>query len=492
MINLSSTFGHLTGDQQAAAHRALMGSGSSTVNHRVTTDSSGNRTVTSDYSTLTEEAKREGHNGSVVGQLASGKVSKSVNGEAILNTGYSILDTKTNLAGTLSLAERVRIKLAAKRAARMTEAELKAESGFEQVKREEIKDKSVNETDIQDTKYEIQDTNPVLTKEELREKIVNMGKEHKLTASDQLKMFGESFAEAIQEAFPGAAIGKSIQAFFLNRQINASHEDFLEKFREAHIDNPEALALVEHMSMDELMVAYPKTKDILVDIGLIALELGGGAITKVAGKVISKIPIPKAISGPAIMKLKGFSDEAIKKLVVIGETVSTTLKEVQKVISKAELQVRYEIKKTVFGAQNLLNWLQTGGRRPAYAVADNGSSSGQAAGLIDDMMQSASNQLKTKWASFKKSLGSFGGGRTLHHTQSDFLKKQFKVKNKNGRPRYENGEKNSQRRIYEWDSSHGGEIEVYKVKGNKGIHIGVFDPDGNLIKPAVKGRTIDL
>jgi hypothetical protein len=41
-------------------------------------------------------------------------------------------------------------------------------------------------------------------------------------------------------------------------------------------------------------------------------------------------------------------------------------------------------------------------------------------------------------------------------------------------------------RLYTWDSLHG-EIEVYNKRGK---HLGVFDPQGNLIKGPVKGRTI--
>ncbi len=44
------------------------------------------------------------------------------------------------------------------------------------------------------------------------------------------------------------------------------------------------------------------------------------------------------------------------------------------------------------------------------------------------------------------------------------------------------------RRYYEWDHEHGGEIEVYDRNGN---HTGVLDPTtGEQIKPAVNGRDI--
>lgn len=41
-------------------------------------------------------------------------------------------------------------------------------------------------------------------------------------------------------------------------------------------------------------------------------------------------------------------------------------------------------------------------------------------------------------------------------------------------------------RLYTWDSLHG-EIEVFNKRGR---HIAVFDPDGNWIKEAVRGRKI--
>jgi len=52
-----------------------------------------------------------------------------------------------------------------------------------------------------------------------------------------------------------------------------------------------------------------------------------------------------------------------------------------------------------------------------------------------------------------------------------------------GRRRYRND-----KRIYEWDSLHG-ELEVYD---NRGHHLGVANADGELIKPAVRGRRIDV
>jgi hypothetical protein len=79
-----------------------------------------------------------------------------------------------------------------------------------------------------------------------------------------------------------------------------------------------------------------------------------------------------------------------------------------------------------------------------------------------------------------------------HHLQSPFLQGQYKISNKWWRPRYDNWESGSDRIIYEWDASHGWEIEVYEVKWSKWVHIWVYDPDWNYIKPPVSWRTIDL
>lgn len=55
-----------------------------------------------------------------------------------------------------------------------------------------------------------------------------------------------------------------------------------------------------------------------------------------------------------------------------------------------------------------------------------------------------------------------------------------------------NGEKRwkseDSKRIYTWDSLHG-EIEVYNKRGK---HLGVLNPEGDLIKDAVNGRKIDV
>ena len=45
------------------------------------------------------------------------------------------------------------------------------------------------------------------------------------------------------------------------------------------------------------------------------------------------------------------------------------------------------------------------------------------------------------------------------------------------------------KRLYEWDSLHG-EVEVHNGRGD---HLGVLDPlTGEMIKPAVRERTIDV
>lgn len=45
------------------------------------------------------------------------------------------------------------------------------------------------------------------------------------------------------------------------------------------------------------------------------------------------------------------------------------------------------------------------------------------------------------------------------------------------------------KRIYTWDGLHG-EVEVYNSRGK---HLGAVDPTtGELLKPAVRGRTIDV
>ncbi|MCA1835508.1 MAG: hypothetical protein LC721_03895, partial [Actinobacteria bacterium] len=68
----------------------------------------------------------------------------------------------------------------------------------------------------------------------------------------------------------------------------------------------------------------------------------------------------------------------------------------------------------------------------------------------------------------------------------NWIDEQRRVKPKAGRPRWESG-KGNKRQIWEWDPSHGGEVEGYDRNGN---HTGVFNPDtGEQIKPAIPGRT---
>jgi hypothetical protein len=52
-----------------------------------------------------------------------------------------------------------------------------------------------------------------------------------------------------------------------------------------------------------------------------------------------------------------------------------------------------------------------------------------------------------------------------------------------------NGLKGRKKQYYEWDNTHG-DIEVYNSRGE---HLGSMDPTtGNMTKPAVPGRKIDL
>ncbi|MEG3619111.1 colicin E3/pyocin S6 family cytotoxin [Magnetovibrio sp. PR-2] len=56
-----------------------------------------------------------------------------------------------------------------------------------------------------------------------------------------------------------------------------------------------------------------------------------------------------------------------------------------------------------------------------------------------------------------------------------------------------NGLKGSEKRYYDWDPNHGGEMERYRMQGRQLIHDGVVDPvTGELIKPAKPKRKIDL
>ncbi len=56
-----------------------------------------------------------------------------------------------------------------------------------------------------------------------------------------------------------------------------------------------------------------------------------------------------------------------------------------------------------------------------------------------------------------------------------------------------NGEKRwrspDRKRLFTWDALHG-EVEVFDRRGH---HLGALEPDaGEMLKPAVKGRTIDV
>lgn len=67
---------------------------------------------------------------------------------------------------------------------------------------------------------------------------------------------------------------------------------------------------------------------------------------------------------------------------------------------------------------------------------------------------------------------------------SPFLKELEYLGQPGGRRKYRGN-----KRIYEWDSLHG-ELEVYD---NRGYHLGAADAmTGDLTKPAVKGRRIDV
>lgn len=64
-----------------------------------------------------------------------------------------------------------------------------------------------------------------------------------------------------------------------------------------------------------------------------------------------------------------------------------------------------------------------------------------------------------------------------------FLDGMAKYQVIDGRQVYKNNDK-----YYSWDEKHG-EIEVFNKRG---WHIMVFDPYGNKIKDAVKGRSINV
>lgn len=57
---------------------------------------------------------------------------------------------------------------------------------------------------------------------------------------------------------------------------------------------------------------------------------------------------------------------------------------------------------------------------------------------------------------------------------------------RSGAPRW----RDSKGQLYEYDRRHGGELEVYN---RQGYHLGVADVmTGEIIKPAVRGRKIDV
>lgn len=69
--------------------------------------------------------------------------------------------------------------------------------------------------------------------------------------------------------------------------------------------------------------------------------------------------------------------------------------------------------------------------------------------------------------------------------KTGFVTTLEKVSRTNSRPRWRSADG---RRLYEWDALHG-EFEVYT---RQGIHIGVANDAGVIIKDAVPGRTIDV
>ena len=70
--------------------------------------------------------------------------------------------------------------------------------------------------------------------------------------------------------------------------------------------------------------------------------------------------------------------------------------------------------------------------------------------------------------------------------EDSFLHSQEYLGFKHGHQRWRSTD---QSRYFEWDSLHG-EVEVYNQRGK---HLGVFDAvTGELIKEAVRGRTIDV
>lgn len=73
----------------------------------------------------------------------------------------------------------------------------------------------------------------------------------------------------------------------------------------------------------------------------------------------------------------------------------------------------------------------------------------------------------------------------IHWTECTFLLTQKKLPTKNGRRRWES---ECASHIYEFDPSHGGEVEVYD---RQGYHLGVKScADGSGIKGPRRGRRI--
>ena len=99
--------------------------------------------------------------------------------------------------------------------------------------------------------------------------------------TQQAKMLGEAFGEALNEVFPGEVVGESIATFLVNIGKKKELETFKEKLTNKY---PEQKELIEQLEVEELLTKYPEGKSIAVDLGWITLDLAGGAILKVFGK----------------------------------------------------------------------------------------------------------------------------------------------------------------------------------------------------------------
>jgi len=135
-----------------------------------------------------------------------------------------------------------------------------------------------------------------------------------VTAREKVGLFASALAESLQLAFPGEAIGQSIQAFMLNR--SSGIQEIAEVRNRLQQKYPDEGYLINQLTVDDLLVSYPETKAILVDLGLIALELAGGAIARIGGKVIAPLKIPQ-VSKAVWYKAKGFSDELLRQAKLI-------------------------------------------------------------------------------------------------------------------------------------------------------------------------------